>query len=132
MKKNVKVLNPADYPDSPDAQRVLVLSIYVAWNGAGGETWAFETSVNGIIEESSAPPSRKPEQDEDGFIIIEDVLLPGGRDIWFKGTKPGDVVLTIITKSNKGKIVDIQQHAIRVYQDLKLSLLHTETESFRD
>ena len=123
----VKALNLADYPDPPEDQRYELLSIYVAWNGAGGETWTYEVSADDVIEEGSPPP--QPEDDE--FNIYIDEELPGGRTIWFKGVSPGAVELTFTTKDDSGKVVAIQQYAIRVYEDLRLALLHEEYNNFR-
>ena len=121
-------LNPGDYPDPPENQILEFLSIYIAWNGPGGETWDYEYSAGGIVEECGKPA--QPEEDDE-LLFIEDEL-PGGRTLWFKGVSPGDVVLTFTTQSDSGETVDIQQYAIRVFDDLRLGLLHTEHESFRD
>ena len=122
----VKALNPGDYPEPPESQRYEVLPIYVAWNGVGSETWTYETNMAYIIREGSKPP-----QPIEGDVIIEDEL-PGGRTIWFLGISPGDVVVTFTIQDNTGKVVDIRQYAIRVYENLQLALLHYEYNSFRD
>jgi len=117
-----------DYPDAPDDQRHERLSIYMAWDGGGGETWDYELSVENVISESSPPPV---EEEEDGLILVFDEL-PGGRTLWFEGVTPGDVVLTFTTKNNSGEVVDIQKYVIRVYDDLRLATLHTESNNFRN
>jgi len=116
-----------DYPDTPDDQRHERLSIYVAWDGGSGETWDYELSVENVIAESSPPPSVEA---EDGVIFVDDEL-PGGITLWFEGVTPGDVALTFTTKSDAGEVVDIQKYVIRVYDDLRLAILHTESNSFR-
>ena len=132
---NIETIAPDNYPDSPENERHESLSIYMAWDGAGGETWDYELSVTGIIEEGGQPPSAPDGvyEDEDGFLTLDaDFDPPGGRSIWFKGVRPGDVVVTFTIINDQEKIVDIQQYTIRVYDDLRLSLLHSESESYRN
>ena len=122
----VTAINPSDYPNVPQEKRQEALSIYVAWDGGGGETWKHAFSADGIIVRTGKPP--QPEQD--GFVMADDEL-PGGLTMWFRGVSPGDVVVVFTTKDNRGKTVAVHQYAIRVYDDLKLSLLHEELKSFR-
>ena len=117
---------PDAYPDAPEDQRHERLSIYIAWDGFN-ETWDYEVSAESVISESG-PPSR--EEAEDG-IVFEDIELPGGRTLWFKGLSPGDVVLTFTIKTYEGEAVDIQRYTIRVYDDLRLAILHSESTSLR-
>ncbi|GHU61433.1 hypothetical protein AGMMS49983_01140 [Clostridia bacterium] len=126
----VASLNPGDYPDPPADERYDVLPVYMAWDGGSGETWAYEFSVDGLLEEGSRPPEPEPAEDED-FLVVPEDDPPGGRTIWFQGVSPGDVVITFTTKSDKGKVVDIQQYAIRVYEDRSLALLQSEQHDFR-
>jgi hypothetical protein len=100
----------------------------MAWDGAGGETWEYAFSAD-IIAEGSEPP---PPPEEEGIIVAPLFEAPGGRKIWFQGLSPGDVVVTFTTKNSKGKVVEIEQYAIRIYEDLKLAVLHKEDSSFRD
>jgi len=125
----VEALDPGDYEDVPEDRRLEVLSIYMAWDGAGGETWIYELSAENVVGECGPPP--KPEPAPDGMEIFLDDELPGGRTLWFKGVSPGDVVIAFTTKNEKGKVVDIQQYAVRVYDDLRLALLHAEHNSYR-
>lgn len=131
-KPQAEALNPSDYPDPPMEEHVDALPLYIAWDGAGGESWEYKCSPEGIIEEDNEPPRPEPSADEDGMTIIEEMDPPGGRTVWFYGTAPGDVVIKFTTQNNKGQVVDIQQYAIRVYDDLKLVLLHMEQENFRE
>jgi hypothetical protein len=132
----VQTLNPGDYPDVSEDKRSEALPIYIEWNGAGGETWEYAFSVDDIIEEGSEPIQQQEEEAEGDDGIPLDVPLdynpPGGRTIWFQGLSPGDVVVTFTTENSKGKVVEIEQYAIRVYDDLKLAILHEEDNSFRD
>jgi hypothetical protein len=130
--KEADVLDTGDFPDPPADQRHEILPIYMAWDGAGGETWEYEFSAEGVIEEGSSPnPPGGMYEDEDGMTIVLDEDPPGGRTIWFQGVSPGDVVVTFTTVDENGKVVDIQKYTIRVYEDMNLALLHSEQESFR-
>lgn len=124
--RNLATLNPGDYPDPPQVQRHEVVSIYIAWNGVGGETWTPAFSAKGIMEECG--PSRQAQEEN----VIVEHEMPGGRTLWFRGVSPGELVVTFTIRNTKGKIMHIQQHAVRVYEDLKLAMLHTELRHFRD
>ena len=129
MQTLVEALKPGDYEDVPEDKRLEALSIYMAWNGAGGETWICEFNTENVVEECGPPP--KPEPVPGGMEIFLDDELPGGRTLWFKGVSQGDVVIAFTTKNEKEKIVDIQQYAVRVYDDLRLALLRAEHNSYR-
>ena len=122
----VNPLVPSDYPDPPASERLIAQPIYMAWDGINGESWSYEFSKDGIIEECSEP-TYDPEDEN----AIEMEELPGGRYVWFQGVSPGDVVVTFTTKNAKGKVVSIQQTAFRVFDDLTIALLHSENENFR-
>ena len=117
-----------DYPDIPSDQRHERISIYMAWDGGGGETWDYDLSAENVISESSPPP---PVDTGDGIMVFEDEL-PGGITLWYEGAAPGDVVLTFTTRSSTGEVVGVQKYVIRVYDDLRLAILHSESDSFRD
>ena len=125
----VEALNPDDYEDTPEDKRLDVLPIYMAWNGAGGETWTYGLSAENAVEECGPPPKPKPTPGE--IEIFMEYDPPGGRTLWFKGVSQGDVVIAFPTKNEKGKVVDIQQYAVRVYDDLRLALLRAEHNSYR-
>ena len=122
----VTAINPAGYPNTPQDKRHEALSIYLAWDGGSGETWKYAFSADGVIEQTG-----KPSQPEQEGIIMADDELPGGLTMWFRGLSPGDVVVVFTTKDNRGKTVAIHQYAVRVYDDLRLSLLHEEFKNFR-
>jgi hypothetical protein len=128
----VKALNPGDYADPAEEERAEALPVYIAWDSMGGETWEYTFSVDGVIEEGNEPASPDPYVDEDGMTVIEEIDAPGGRSVWFYGVSPGDVVVTFTTEDSQGKVVDIQQYAIRVYDNLQLALLHYQYDDFRD
>jgi hypothetical protein len=128
----VEALNPGDYADPAQEEWVDALPIYIAWDAMGGETWEYEFSVDGVIEEGSQPALPEPNVDEDGMTVIEEFDAPGGRSVWFYGVSPGDVVVTFTTKSSGGKVVGIQQSAVRVHDDLKLAYLEYQYDDFRD
>ena len=119
-------LNPSDYPNPPQAQRYEALPVYIAWNGLGGESWTYAFSAEDIVKEGSRP--RQPQEEN---VITEDDP-PGGRSVWFQGVSPGDTVITFTIRNARGQVKDILQYAIRVYEDLKLALLHAESKHFRD
>ena len=128
---NTEMRDFSAYPDPPENQRVEYLSIYMAWDGAGGEYWDYEVSAEGIIEESGPPPAPEKIEGDDGIDILVEDELPGGRTLWFVGVSPGDTALTFITRNEGGETVAIQMHIIRVYEDLKIALLHEESSNNR-
>jgi len=94
----------------------------MAWNGAGGETWEYTTSAEGVIEECGPSPKPAPNDDDD-MVVFEEDELPGGVTLWFSGAAPGDVDITFTTKNADGKTVYIQKYTIRVFDDLRLAEL---------
>ena len=129
---DIKALDPTDYKDPPEDQWKEVLSIYIAWDGAGGEVWEYEMSEKGIVEECGPPAKPAAEEEEDLLTIDEGDDPPGGRSVYFRGLSPGDVVITFTTENDSGEVVDVQQYAIRVFDDLRLALLHEERTNLRD
>jgi hypothetical protein len=127
----VTTLNPERYPDPPEEERYEALPIYIAWDMMGGETWTYEISPDGILEEGSQPP-KQPEPETGEEILDEDYDPPGGRSVWFVGVSPGDAVVMFTTKSDKDEVVNIRQCAVRVYDDLTLALLHDEVDNSRN
>ena len=138
----VEALVPGDYPDPPAEERYASLPIQMDWNMGGGESWDYEFSVDGIIEEGKVDPS--PGQEAAEPLAEWSYDIEGGRLVWFHGLAPGDVVVTFTTTSKpmevdkKGnyiegeeRVVDIMQCAFRVFDDLTIALLHKERESFR-
>ena len=124
--RNCATLNPGAYPDPPPMHRHEVVSIYIEWNSLGGEYWTQAFSAKGIVEECG-PPRRAREEN----VIAEDEM-PGGRTLWFRGLSPGDLVMMFTIRNAKGEIMHIRQYAVRVYEDLKLALLHAESRHFRE
>jgi len=112
-----------DHPDPPEDQRVESLSIYIAWDG-GSQTWEMAFSEEGVIEECGPPPP--PEDGEDEINFYDDEL-PGGRTIWFRGVRPGDVKLLFTIVNEDGIVGHAQQYAIRVFDDLTLALLEVQS-----
>ena len=117
--------------DPPENQRLEYLPVYIAWDGAGGESWDYEVSVEGIIEESGPPPVSESIEGDDAIDIFVDDEMPGGRILWFIGVSPGDTTLTFTTKNEGGETVGTQTYAIRVYKDLKIALLNEESTDNR-
>ncbi|MDL2237299.1 hypothetical protein LJC56_05660 [Christensenellaceae bacterium OttesenSCG-928-K19] len=124
----IDVLNPGEYDNPPGDEWADALPIYMAWDGAGGESWEYEFSAEGVVEEGGAPA---PPESEDG-IVLEEYDPPGGRTVWFYGVSPGDVTITFTTENSNGKVVDIQQYAVRVNDEMQLALLHQQNDNFRN
>jgi hypothetical protein len=120
-----------EHTDPPKSERVEALSIYMAWNGAGGESIDYSFYKEGVIEETSRPVNTSESGEED-VIAIEDLDAPGGRNFWFKGVIPGDVEMLFTVTSEAGKTVYEERYAIRVYDDLTLAVISKNTADMRE
>jgi hypothetical protein len=121
----------ADHTDPPKSERVTALRIYMAWNGADGESIDYSFDKEGIAEETSRPVNT-PESGEEDEIVTEDLDAPGGRNFWFKGVIPGDVELLFTVTGEAGKTVYEERYAIRVYDDLTLAVISKNTADIRE
>ena len=119
---------PSKKDNDPDEdKRYEALSVYIAWNGAGGETMSYDFSGEGVIKEGD-PPER-PE--EDGTTFFEDEL-PGGRTFWFRGVSKGDATATFTIKNDAEETVYIYEYVFRVHDDLSLTLLREDQNDLRN
>jgi hypothetical protein len=125
--------NDSDYPDPPEDQRDETFNVYMAWDGAGGETWDYAFSVDGILEECDQPlPEPEPGSEDGDEIVIYEDTPPGGLMVWFRGVSPGDVVVTFTTYDANEEVVAIQQYTVRVFDDLKVAQLDEVIDDYRD
>jgi len=114
-----------EYADPAQSGRHERLPLYIAFNG-GVEFFRYKYGWDGLIEETG-PPSPTPGS---GY-VYEDEFAPGGATLWFRGVEPGNVVLTFITEDLDGRVVALKHIAVRVYDDMRLAVLHEEHISYR-
>lgn len=113
-------IDTSGYPDPPEDERLYTMTIYWPLDIMGGDSPMYLFDREGIVEEGSREDPNAVKADS-GFEIF-DTPPPGGREFYFRGITPGDVVLTI-RNENKGKITYECKYILRVYSDLRLALL---------
>ena len=135
--KKSNTIGTTQYPDPPESERMYTLSIYWEFNTGGTEYSGFAFSEEGIIEAGVREDPNAPSPDpnivpDDSVVVIEDIVPPGGALYDFRGVAPGDVVLTISSKSEEGdKLMDEGVYVIRVYDDLTLAVLNEARTNYR-
>ncbi|MDL2253341.1 hypothetical protein LJC49_04620 [Ruminococcaceae bacterium OttesenSCG-928-I18] len=121
-------IDTAQYSDAPKEERLHEIVIYWAFNtGSYEESWTYVFSQEGIVEEgySEVPNEQDIVLDENGQEMVQrPEEMPGGASNFFHGAAPGDVIITFTTTKGK-KVLDETAYVVRVYDDLRLSILDT-------